>query len=395
MGRWWRAKWVCRRLSCRMRPGFSREGEQIVVNGNLGRVVCATRVSSQVAPTDAVDAEDTLVPRELIPPPPGRKERRAARIGGIAAGLWMIYLAGFFLLRRELVYQPSLSFLDLLLWPLVRCLGKPGVVAAVAAGMALVLLLTQKFATDNRRLLEARRRAALLTRQAQSLPEDAPRRKAFLQLAAPVNLRALIAALVPLGLMLGVLVVTFAWFKERMDLAVPVGLAGSSAQIVATVDGEWSKPVQIDAAPPLALDETTPASRTLPPIRKTLEQLLPLLRQPGNQPDLPWELQLVPDLGWQQKADDLQNYLAAGIPPQGITWMIRTPPGTVGRFPVKVVVEGHPALTANVGTRRGISTWEIEHAGRLRFPRQGIEGGLSAIQAKGGLLATAGGSRSQ
>jgi len=325
-----------------------RDGEQIEVNGNLGRVVCASRVSSQPAPAAAVDVEDTRAPHELIPPPPGRKEHRAARIGATAAGLWMIYLLGFFLLPREAVYQPSLSFLDLILWPLVRLLGKPGVVAAVAAGMALVLLLTQKFVTDNRRLLEARRRAALLTRQAQSLPQDAPRRKAFLQLAAPVNLRVMIAGLIPLGLVLGVLVVTFAWFKDRMDLSVPVGLTGSSAQILATVDGDWSKPVQIEAPPPLALDETTPASRTLPPIRKTLEHLLPLLRQPGNQPDLPWELQLVPDTAWQQKADDLQNYLNAGIPPQGVTWMIRTPPGTVGRFPVKVIVEGHPALTANV-----------------------------------------------
>jgi hypothetical protein len=288
----------------------------------------------------------------LIPPPPGRKERRAAKLGAIAAALWMIFLLGFFCLPRESVYQPALSLMDLLLWPLVRTLGKPGVVAAIAACMGIGLLLTQKYATDNRRLLEAKRRAALLTKQAQSLPENAPRRKAFLQMAAPVNLRVLVAAVVPIGLLLGVLVVTFAWFKDRMDPSLPLGLAGSSPSIVATVDSDWSKPVRIEAPPPLALDVATPASRALLPIRKTLEHLLALLRQPASQaasqPNLPWQLQLLPNLAWQQAADDLQNYLDAKLPPQGLTWTIRTPPGTVGRFPVKVIAEGQPALTANV-----------------------------------------------
>ena len=133
-----------------------------------------------------------------------------------------------------------------------------------------------------------------------------------MQLAAPVSFRVLVAAMVPVGLLLGLLVVPFAWFKDRMDPSLPKGLAGSSVQIVATVNSDWSKPVRIEAPPPLALDETTPASRTLPPIRKTLEHLLALYRQPRNQPDLPWELQTVPDLAREQTADDLQKLPGRG-----------------------------------------------------------------------------------
>ena len=325
-----------------------RDGEQIEVNGNQGWVVRASDLSSQPPPMDAVDPADTHIPRELIPPPPGRKERRAAKLGMTAAALWMIYLLGFFFLPADYVYRPSLALLDLLLWPLVRFLGKPGVVAVVAAGMAAVLSLAQKFATDNRRLLEAKRRAALLVKQARMLPEDAPRRKEFLLLAAPVNFRVLAAAMVPVGLLLGLLVVTFAWFKDRMDPSVPIGLAGSSVQIVAMVNSDWGEPVEIIAPPPLTLDAATPASRTLPPIRKTLEQLLALYRQPQSQSDRPWELQMVPDLARQQTADDLRNYLDAGIPPRGVTWMIRTPPGTVGQFPVKVIAGARPPVMVNV-----------------------------------------------
>jgi hypothetical protein len=185
-------------------------------------------------------------------------------------------------------------------------------------------------------------------KQARALPEDSPRRQAFIDLAAPVSGRVLKAALVPVGLLLGLLVVSFVWLKDRMDPSVSSGLAGSPAQIVATVNGDWTKPVQIEAPPPLALDETTPASRTLPPIRKTLEHLLALYRQPRNQPDLPWELQAVPDLAREQTADDLQNYLDSGLPPRGITWMIRPPPGTAGRFTVKAIADGHSPLTVSV-----------------------------------------------
>jgi pyruvate,water dikinase len=325
-----------------------QDGEQINVNGNQGWVARALQHSNQPPPTEAIDFKDTRVPRELIPPPQGRKERQAAKLRNAAAALWMIYLLGFFVLPKDYVYQPSLALLDLLLWPLVRFLGKPAVVAIVAAGMGTTILLVQKFVTDNPRLLEAKRRAALLVKQARLLPENSPRRQAFLQMAAPVNLRVLMAALVPIGLLLGFLVMSFAWFKNRMDPSLPRGLAGSSVQIVVTVNSDWSKPVRIELPAPLALDETTPASRMLPPIRKTLEHLLALYRQPRRQPDIPWELQWVPDPAQVQTADDLQNYLNTGIPPRGITWMIRPPSSGVGRFPVKVIADGCLPVTVNV-----------------------------------------------
>jgi hypothetical protein len=164
-----------------------------------------------------------------------------------------------------------------------------------------------------------------------------------------------------------------------MDPSLPRGLAGSSVQIVVTVNSDWSKPVRIELPAPLALDETTPASRMLPPIRKTLEHLLALYRQPRRQPDIPWELQWVPDPAQVQTADDLQNYLNTGIPPRGITWMIRPPSSGVGRFPVKVIADGCLPVTV-----------KFERGGRTRFADQGSADCLSAARAKTGVLATAG-----
>ena len=46
----------------------------------------------------------------------------------------------------------------------------------------------------------------------------------------------------------------------------------------------------------MVLDDATPCTRTLPPIRQTLERLLALYRQPRSAAGEPWELQLAPDL---------------------------------------------------------------------------------------------------
>ena len=325
-----------------------QDGEKIDLNANQGRVLRALHAGSPSPVAGVVDPEDIRIPRELAPPPPGRKERKAAKLRNAAAALWTIYLLGFFLLPKAYMYQPSLAVFDAMLWPLVRHLGKPAVVGLIAAGLGVIMMLVQKLATDNRRLREAKRRGVLLTKQSRSLPEDSARRRAFTQAAAMVDFRVLMAAMVPVGLLLGLLVVSFAWFKDRMDPSVPVGLAGSPVQIVAMVNSDWKQPVKIAVPAPLTLDETTPESRVLPPIRETLDHLLVLYRQPQTQTNLPWELQVVPKLAREQAAKDLQNYLAAGIPPQGITWMIRTPAGATGRFEVKVAVDDHSPVTVNV-----------------------------------------------
>ena len=200
--------------------------------------------------------------------------------------------------------------------------GKPATVAVAAVGVAAGTLLVQKFVTDNRQLLEAKRRSAALS-QAKSLPDDSPRGKPMTELAAPVNGRLLMARLVPICLLLGPLMMPFVWFRDRIDPTVPVAAAGSPVQIVATVDGEWTRPVRIEIPPGMALDETTAAVRTLPPVRRTLEHLLTLYRQPQNKTDGPWELQVAPDVARIQTANNLKSYLDAGLPPQGMTWTIR------------------------------------------------------------------------
>ncbi|MCY2988427.1 MAG: PEP-utilizing enzyme [Planctomycetota bacterium] len=325
-----------------------REGELLRVDGDRGWVGSSSEAGRQTVASAAIDPDDVRVPQELIPPPPGPKDRRAARLRNVLAIVWAAYLLAVFLLPECWAYQPTLSALDFLFWPMVRSWGKPATVAMIAAGLAALTLIVQKLVTDNRRLREAKHRAAALQKQAHALPQDSRRRAALLRLATPVQLRTLLAALVPIAVLLGPMLLPFLWFKQRIDPAVWNVTAGSAVQVVALVESDWREPIRIEVPPPVAVDDATPRERTLSPLRQTLERLLALYRQPRSDPAAPWELQAAPDLAREQTANDLQAYLAAGLPPQGITWLVRPPEDRSGQFPVAVTTPGHPPVTVCV-----------------------------------------------
>jgi hypothetical protein len=147
------------------------------------------------------------------------------------------------------------------------------------------------------------------------------------------------------------MVMTFTWFTERVDPTAWNADPGASAQVVATVDGEFTEPVTIGVPAPLTLDALTPPARSLPPYRQALQRLLPLLRQPRLDPKEPWEVAIAPDTvrtGRDATADDLQAYLDAGIKLQGLTWQLHAPEGLTGRFPISVKVRDNPPMVMDL-----------------------------------------------
>ncbi len=162
------------------------EGEDIGVDGRTGVISRQSKAGTHHPPGDQIDPQDTRVTANRVPPP-GSKDRNSAKIRNIFLAVWLVYLAAAFGLPSRWLYLPSLHFLDRLLWPVARHLGKPAVVTIVATGLAVLTLILQKFLTDNRRLLEAKRRSALLNREADALPKDSRRRAALLNMAAPFN----------------------------------------------------------------------------------------------------------------------------------------------------------------------------------------------------------------
>jgi pyruvate,water dikinase len=324
-------------------PGATKlfkDGEAVHVDGRHGWVGPAAEKVPRTM-DELPDPENVAVPARLMPPPAGRKYRRAAKIRNWCAAAWAVFLIAFFFLPASVVKIPALAVMDAVLWPIVRAWGKPAVVIVIAVLVAAVTLVLQRLMTDNRRLLEAKKRAAALKKEADGLPDGSRRRTALLGLVNAVTLRTLLAAMVPVGILLGPMVMPFVWMQERIDPNVQVGAAGAPVQVVAMVASDYEGTVTFRTGALVTIDPSTPADQRVRPIRKTLEQLRALYRQPATQPEgQPWELTVAPDLARQQALEDLEAYLKAGVPPQPVSWRVIPPDDFTGEFLVGVSASG-------------------------------------------------------
>ncbi|MFO8014899.1 MAG: PEP/pyruvate-binding domain-containing protein [Phycisphaerae bacterium] len=330
-----------------------RDGETLTVDGHHGAVVRAEPGEAAQAPegeADAVaeaspDPQDTRIDRSRIPPPPGRRERTAARLRNGFALAWAAYLVAAFALPAAWLYDPSLRVLDAALWPAVASLGRPATVALLAVALAAATMVGQRLLTDNRRLAEAKRRAALLAKEAADLPKDSPRRKTITHLTAPVQTRSVLASFVPLAVLLGPLLMSIMWLADRMDPAAWNPDPGSPLNVVATVDGDFREPLTLDVEGGLALDASSPATRRLPPIREVLEAHADVLTDPERLASLPESVRTAAERA--REHGPLQAYLAGGIPPQRMAWQVRSPEEE-GRFHMALHAGGAPPLAVDV-----------------------------------------------
>jgi len=235
--------------------------------------------------------------------------------------------------------------MDALLWPLIPALGRPATVAIVAAVFAVLTMVGQRILADHHRLREAKRRAALLTKEAARWPADSPRRGALARLAAPVQTRVVLAAFVPLAVLLGPLVVSVMWLADRMPPDLWNADPGAAVDVVALVDGDYAGTVSIQVQPPLALDASFEPERRVPPIRETLEKHSAALVAAEHAADLPERIRaLVAKAGERQP---LSAFLAAQIPPQAVAWKVRSSEGDEGVFPIAVAADGAPPVVAH------------------------------------------------
>ena len=300
------------------------------------------------------DPADTRLAAAMTPPPPGRVERSNGKWRNRLLAVWTVFFLALFLLPGTWLHDRSMAVLDFLLLPLVDLLGRPGTVAAVAAALAAFSIVGQRLLTDNRRLAEGKQRAAALRKQASKLPAGSPRRKALEQAAAPVQLRLLNAALFPLVLILGPMVMVFLWFPARIDPASWNAVPGATVFVTARVKGDHAGDVRLGHAPELRLDERTPASQKITLIRPVLERLLAQWSAESAVPaDAPWELQAAARRTREEMLADLSGFLSRPMPPRDVSWTLQTPEGKDGKFPLRVETDEWPPVDSAVvlGTR--------------------------------------------
>ena len=311
------------------------EGEILRLDAQSGAVYrgdAPTLVREVAAP------EDKTIPVAWRPPPPGRIEHWSARVRNGWAIAWAVFLAGIFLCPPSWLMDPTLQLFDAALWPLVSALGKPWTVAIIAIGLAAISMIGQRLLTDNRRLLEAKKRAAILRREAQSLPEGSPRQKTFLRAAAPVSTRILMASFVPLAVILGPMVMLFFWLPSRVDPASANARPASDVMVIATVRGDFLSPVEMLADPRLQLVQGQSTSQSLPPIRPTLEKLLSRWKasDASDASGLPWEVVAAGARTKEEMLSSLEAFLAAPMPDRDLSWILKSPPDVEDRFSIAV-----------------------------------------------------------
>ena len=308
------------------------EGESIIVDGNRGAVA---RAAAAPVADERPELTDTRIPWTALPPQRGAGEARSASWRDRSLLVWTIALAAFFLLPEPWVRLPVFAAMDAVLLPLVPRFGPAGTVAIIAVALAVLTLGLQRLLTDNARLTEAKRRAAALRAEAETLPAGSPRRAALLAAAAPVNGRVTMAAMVPLAVTLGPLVVSFLWLPERLDRPAWNPLRGSVAAVQVVVAGDHLDPVVLAIDPACTLTDITPVEQSLPPIRATLETLRADWRRSVDLSDQPWPVRAAALRSAESLRADLDAYLATPIPDQTLAWTVELPEQD-GAFPLSV-----------------------------------------------------------
>jgi phosphohistidine swiveling domain-containing protein/uncharacterized membrane protein (DUF106 family) len=344
-----------------------REGENLTVDGNRGYLSRVDEEKSDAKNESDVDADSVSILPAHRPPPPGPQERKGTTLRNAGLVIWTVFLLAFFILPAPWVHDPSMRLLDLVLWPLIANFGYAGGTAALAALLGCFLIVLQRLLTDTRRLREAKTRSASLAREAQSLPEDSPRRKALNAAVKSANSRIAASAFVPLGLFLGPLVIIFSWLMLRVDPATWSPPPGSPVTLQAMLDSSWREPVTANVSPGLVLSDAIPHTQTLPRIRETLEGLRSQWRQPTDLSEHSWDVRAAAIQTRRAMVADLDAYLAAGVPPETLTWLISSDPESSGRFEASVEAGPHslsipivfgrsapPTLTQVTGSRNAV-----------------------------------------
>jgi len=316
-----------------------QEGRIVSVDGHNGSVG-ELRAEGELEKRGAAP-DDVRISSAIAPPPRSARERAAGRLRNISLAVWGAYLLAMLCWPDDWLYLPSLRLLDAILWPIAANWGMIAVVAISGGGLAAVTMIMQRFMVDNRQLSEARRRAALLMTEAAGLPADSPRREALKSVAAPVNVRLLGAAMLPIGLLLGPMILMFLWFPVRVDPASWNAAPGTPVRVVASVDCSYDGAVKLSPQAPAYMSDTSPAECAPPPVAAALEQLV-------KAPEELWREIIDSEKPVSQLRAELTDRLTAGLEPQNVMWEIKTPSGAQGVFPVSISTRGADPLVLNI-----------------------------------------------
>ncbi|MFQ3670297.1 MAG: PEP-utilizing enzyme, partial [Verrucomicrobiia bacterium] len=323
-----------------------RQDQELILNASAG----------YVGPAElANQAMDRIRPEEL-PPPPDRFERRNLRLITWGFAGWAIFLILAYAVAPRWLLDPIYAVLDQLLLPLWRQWGLLAVPAVVAVGFAIAATVGQRWLTNNARLLLAKSRAEKLRKRVREEGLQGRIADEMTRSAQPVTGRLLSASLAPLAVLIGPMVLSFTWMTARLDPASWPPSPGATIHLTATMNGEFTREVHLQADPALVLSASTPARQSPPPIRKTLSDFRAELQATAVVADngsKPWPVLAAATQARDALLADLGAYLSRPMPPTSLAWTLSSPE-TPGVFPLELRADGAAPVTLKVTLGAGL-----------------------------------------
>lgn len=132
------------------------------------------------------------------------------------------------------------------------------------------------------------------------------------------------------------------WFPERVDPLSWSSKPGRMVSIVAELQGDTEEDVVLYVPESLNINGKQSEVKTLPPIRKELEELRGEWKNASEMEDLPWEVQTAGDHARKLMLASLNSFLSNEIPPQKVTWLVSVPEDAEGLHQLKLAVGGKP-----------------------------------------------------
>jgi uncharacterized membrane protein (DUF106 family) len=230
----------------------------------------------------------------------------------------------------------AVSLCDALLWPLMAACGRWWGVAVLAVLTAVVTLVCQWLCTDVRGLREVRRRLPDHVDALNQSDRDSPEEKAILHTIRVGEWRIGRGAFVPLGLLLGPVILSFLWLPERVDPTHINPAPGAAVNLQAGIDGNFSGRlgIHVDGA---SLKDSGESLEVVS-LRETFESLhreLVLTEQGMPQTVAVKEHLAATGKSPKEAREAIEKFLAGPIPPRVLQWFIATP-AEAGAIPVRL-----------------------------------------------------------
>ena len=263
---------------------------------------------------------------------PALPEVSAKESHSMAALVVGMVVWGFLLLVVYLVpaaWEKSLEVMDVALWPAISAVGRWWGVVVLSVGTAVATMACQWLCTDVKLLRGVKKQLVALRVQWSDAPEGSELDKQIGRVMHRGEWRIARAAFVPLGLLLGPVMLSFMWFPERVDPGRINPPPGSTVRVSAGIDGEYTGELAVRVQGASLEESVAPSKVQVVSVRRTLEELRHELMvvESGGLPS-PNVVQHLRANGKtaQGARESLEAFLAKPVPPQIIQWSLTAAP---------------------------------------------------------------------